>query len=296
MCLPIRKSRRHRRRQKRYVKVPLKFVNAKYKPDALFSFLKKPEAHYAWIRMPNFKLSDLEAEQLVAFLTSRAPKDAIPEDAAAGGDAERGKKLFTESGCLNCHAGPHDLKNANKPPMLADLMKSDWTKGCVAKDEAARAGAPDYSFSDDQCASLMAFAASDWASLHRDNAAEFAERQVPALNCTACHTLDKQNDVWTARADEIAAYEKTLPELTGPEKTEAEHLAPDQSRPLLTWLGEKLRPEWSERFIAGEVDYKPRSGCGANAGVPRSRGRSRQGARRATWFPAQECRPGAGGS
>jgi hypothetical protein len=31
-----------------------------------------------------------------------------------------------------------------------------------------------------------------------------------------------------------------------------------QSRPLLTWVGEKLQTNWMSAFIAGKVDYKPR--------------------------------------
>jgi mono/diheme cytochrome c family protein len=43
-----------------------------------------------------------------------------------------------------------------------------------------------------------------------------------------------------------------------PEGSAGEHFAPDQGRPPLTWIGEKLRPEWMENFIAGKIDYKPR--------------------------------------
>jgi len=35
---------------------------------------ENPQQHYAWIRMPNFKLSDLEAQRLTAFL-SLAPAE-----------------------------------------------------------------------------------------------------------------------------------------------------------------------------------------------------------------------------
>lgn len=32
----------------------------------------------------------------------------------------------------------------------------------------------------------------------------------------------------------------------------------DQSRPSLTWTGEKLHADWAETFIAGRLPYKPR--------------------------------------
>ena len=38
-------------------RVPLKYVKAKFKPDALKAFLEKPTSHNAWIKMPDFHLS-----------------------------------------------------------------------------------------------------------------------------------------------------------------------------------------------------------------------------------------------
>ena len=32
----------------------------------------------------------------------------------------------------------------------------------------------------------------------------------------------------------------------------------EQVRPPLTWAGEKLKPEWTAAFLAGQVKYKPR--------------------------------------
>ena len=72
----------------------LRYVKAKYRPSALRSFLKKPEAHYAWIRMPNFHLSDEESTQLTAYLLHHAPDDATPK-LAAGATQTRARR------CLN---------------------------------------------------------------------------------------------------------------------------------------------------------------------------------------------------
>src|SRR5688572_30438677 len=82
-------------------RTPLHYVKAKYRPGALMDFLKAPEKRYAWIRMPNFRLSDEEAQSLAAFLLSREQKEIEPE--RAKGDSARGKELVTSAGCLNCH-------------------------------------------------------------------------------------------------------------------------------------------------------------------------------------------------
>src|SRR6266550_1006273 len=37
-----------------------------------------------------------------------------------------------------------------------------------------------------------------------------------------------------------------------------ERIAEDQSEPILTWAGEKLRPEWTTQLLLGQLDYKLR--------------------------------------
>ena len=89
---------------------------------------------------------------------------------------------------------PHARQGAGpiQSPALASLAAGNWTRGCVADDAAARGKAPDFSFDDAQRAALRAFAKDGFAeALHRDVAAEFAERQyvspcaaTPAIRAT----------------------------------------------------------------------------------------------------------------
>ena len=90
----------------------------------------------------------------------------------------------------------------------------------------------------------------EFCAVARSSPPEFAERSIHALNCTACHRRDAQDDAWTKLAPEITALEQNLPPQAGP--------SADQQRPVLTWVGEKLHPDWMANFIAGKVDYKPR--------------------------------------
>jgi hypothetical protein len=80
-------------------------------------------------------------------------------------------------------------------------------------------------------------------------AADFAERQVRGLNCIACHALDVLPDTWSSLKGEIEAIQGTAAR---------DDLVGDQSRPSLTWAGEKLRGDWMAKFIAGRVEEKPR--------------------------------------
>ena len=230
------------------VRNPLAHVKAKWKPAALIEFVKAPEKHYPWSKMPNFRLGDDEAKQLAAFLTSgyEAKQETV------NGDPKRGQELFQSSGCINCHSTTK-IDNNFKTKPLADL--ADFNRGCLAKDESARGSAPDFYLTDDDRVALAALAETKFASLKQDAPAEFAERQVASLNCVACHALDKQDDTWSTLKDEVVAITKDMP----PEDAKVEEqFAGDQSRPPLTWVGEKLRPQWAATFIEGKVEYKPR--------------------------------------
>ena len=229
-------------------RVPLKFVKEKFAAGELAEFLKKPEVHYAWIHMPNFHLSDEEANALSAWLESRCGGNELPKITLTA-DVANGKKLFETSGCLNCHAVEG---SSPKPAAVIDLTQADWTKGCVADGGKG----VDFAFTPEQQESLKAFAATEWKrSLDRDPLPEAVSRQMTALRCYACHSIDSTDNVWANLDTEISAIEQNLP----PRPAAETDPTGDQSRPPLTWTGEKLRPSWTEAFLAGRIPYKPRT-------------------------------------
>ncbi len=200
-------------------KISLAHVNFKFPPDSLVAFLKNPGAHYAWTRMPKFKLSDEEAQQLAAYLSSNAPmakQAGAPTEAAI---LERGQKLVQSTGCLNCHS----LKLANqfKTKALAELKSDRFQEGCLRESPVETSVAPAFAFTKAEAGALQAFLATDRASLSRHAPVEFNERQTRLLNCNACH-------------GQLEGF------------------------PVLPLIGGKLKPEWMRQFLAGEVAYKPR--------------------------------------
>ena len=237
-------------------RIPLRLVGAKWRPRALAAFLKQPDRHYAWIKMPNFHLSDAEAGQLAAYVASPPKVDLAPADPGkTPADPARGRALVETSGCLDCHALPGSA-NAARAPSLARLPADLRAIGCLAPAGDPERKAPDFGLADGQRGALLAFLGAGLDSLARDCAPEFAERQIKALNCAACHKRDGTDDAWTDLQVE------TTPLLEG---APAEEKDPDghpypaaQFRPALTWIGEKLKPEWAAAFIAGQVPYKPR--------------------------------------
>jgi mono/diheme cytochrome c family protein len=200
--------------------ISLQQVNAKFAPGALAAFLQKPEEHFAWIRMPNFRLTADEAKALAEYLASKAsPAEAkaAPTDAAV---VERGKKFVIAAGCLNCHDLPGAKSELTAKP-LSDLAAERWTAGCLADYPTDGSKAPAYSFTAEQRAALRAFAATDRVSLSRHTQNDFLARQSQQLNCRGCH---------------------------------GQH----EGFPGFELLYGKLKPEWAAKFIAGTETWKPR--------------------------------------
>lgn len=196
-------------------------LNAKFAPGALAAFLQKPQEHFAWIRMPDFRLSAKEAQNLAEFLMSVAEKaeiTAAPTDAAL---IEKGRRLVTAVGCLNCHTLDGARSELVAKP-LAELNADRWTSGCIADQRPAEANkTPFFNFNAAQKAALRAFAATDRASLTRHTSADFLARQSEHLNCRECH----------GKFEGFPAYQL---------------------------LYGKLKPEWTAKFIAGTHPVKPR--------------------------------------
>ena len=200
--------------------VSLERVGAKFASSALASFLAKPEARYSWTQMPNFRLSTDEAADLAAWLTSKSEMPPARSRTDSPALVETGRKLVANSGCLNCHAIAGSRSELTAKP-LADLPADRWAFGCLAETPTAESRAPRFILTAAQRKALRAFGATDRTSLSRNVAMDFAERQSQHLNCRACH-------------DKI------------------------EGLPAFDLIGEKLKPEWATKFIAGLVEVKPR--------------------------------------
>ena len=229
-----------------FSRIPLSHVKAKWQPPALREYLKDPAKSYASARMPHFRLTEEEAERLTAYLLSGTQR-GFPDGPA--GDAAKGAQLLVSAGCLNCHAG---LPPTTQPTLSATLA-TGWTKGCLADDSKERGAAPDFVLNAEQREALRAFAASGFGSLKQDTPIEFAERQIQNLRCAACHPRDQQLSTWAQVENELAPLTAAAPVAA----TEGQPVSGTWA-PMLTWAGEKLRPEWLEQFVAGKIAYKPR--------------------------------------
>ncbi len=230
-------------------RVPLDHVASKYLPGALVAFLKQPDAHNLFSKMPDFHLSDAEADSLAAYLTQASTgQETKTETEFPAGDAARGAAVAASLQCGVCHPGM-PLSPDRAPATMDEIFKSDWTAtGCVATADK-RGNAPQLSLADDDRAALVAFSKLGHESLGRDNAAEYATRQIEALRCTACHGIDHKPALLSSVHLESAALAAHAPHL-------AERV--DQSRPALTFTGEMLYTTAIRAMLDGSADPGPR--------------------------------------
>jgi mono/diheme cytochrome c family protein len=223
-------------------RIPFALLKAKWKPAALRKFLLGPEKHYAWIEMPNFHLKDEEAGRLAAFLLSRPGKAVEPS--GLKGDPARGKQQVESRGCVSCHKVAE--VNAFKAVPFKEIQADKWAAGCKGAD---------FGFSPAQVQAVTAFASTDLASLTRETLPEFAERQFLTLRCFGCHRRDDRLEAWSEVASETRGLEPPKKEDDGEFAVVA---AADPWFPSLTWIGEKLKPEWAIAFLKGEIAERPR--------------------------------------
>lgn len=244
-CIGCHKAEEEPVGTEKFGRIDLADIGSKFKDGALRDFLRQPGKHYPWVRMPDFNLSNEEASILAMFLRSLEKK---PAPKGLPGDASKGEKLVLSLGCLNCHKGP--VQDYFQAPALAAIAKAG-PESCLAEDVGA---APDYQFTAAQRTSLVTFLQEGADSLQRHSPAEFAERQVEALNCNACHSMQGvQNQL--SLLPELATHL-----IVDVADTEAEVEAAGRKKdpPDLTHIGEKLRADWMAKLFAGRLDYKPR--------------------------------------
>src|SRR5262249_50095986 len=143
---------------------------------------------------------------------------------------------FAES-CSACHTeAPLEIHEYDNIIAKLTIPIRSLEKGCLAAKDHGKA--LDFGLNAQQRAALTAFAKTDGKSLTRETPAEFSLRQVKTLQCNSCHRRDGEITRWHAVLEE--------------EGKEPEKL------PSMTWIGEKLKPAWTQKLLAGQHDHSAR--------------------------------------
>jgi len=235
---------------------PLGDLAAQYSLRSLTLFLLDPEAVRPGGRMPNFKLTAVEAADLATYLLRRSEPQRVRADfsqqAAASSETAliaEGRKWFAELRCANCHTGAGE-NSAPASVTLAQLTSAAPT-GCLAPHEDAggqvtTSGMPRYHLDADQRDRLVQALAANSAT---DAVAATADGQLRLkllqLNCYACHQRDELGGVSRDRR----AYFETV----GGEDLGDEGRIP----PPLSGVGRKARPAWLNRVLQGTGEIRP---------------------------------------
>lgn len=233
-------------------RIPLNNIASKFLPDQLVAYLKKPEAYHPYTAMPNFQLSDGEADSIAAFLR----RESSGKETKLGyefpkGDAARGAVVSESLQCGTCHPGMPG--GVSKAISLEGIFKMDWAeKGCVAEGDP-RPNLPKPNLDEKQLEALLAFSKMGQDSLKTTSSAEFAERQMKAKRCTSCHSLDEEPSLLSSvhgSTVKLAEHIKGLDERV------------DQTRPQLTFIGEMLYTSYIEEVLAGTLKERARPWLG----------------------------------
>lgn len=225
-------------------RISLAHVARKWKPGALAAFLEDPRRFHPSTRMPSFRLSAGEARDLAAWLLSTATPSPGALDLGLA-SSQRGNELLSARGCLACHDPENSRARLEAAPPFEALGKPGASRrGCLSTDRVPES-APDFGLTETDREALRAILADGRESLDRENAVEYARRRIRDLRCTSCHDRDGVPSLLSA-VEGTGSSEPAAPSASGEKPGKLL-----QTRPLLTWTGEKLTTDWLEKFLAG---------------------------------------------
>jgi mono/diheme cytochrome c family protein len=207
-------------------RITLRSVPKKFLRGQISAFLRDPSAHYKAIRMPDFQLTQREADALEELL--RGQGDPVPFGEVNRGDPERGLQWAETLDCKACHSG-----FGEKPGTVIPL--NDSGRGCLSAEPKERI--PAFGLSKAETEDLRSFLADPAESFRRWSVFEEGDRLLRELNCIACHDIEGHEDHWSQFVLETERYQA---------KREGDL---DQARPNLSYAGEKLHTQWIEAFL-----------------------------------------------
>ncbi len=225
---------------RRVQSVPHGNLPAKFTKQSLTFFLLDPEKTRPAARMPNFQLKAVEAANIAAYLLrDQKPKPQAARVAASPELIAKGKQLFSELKCNNCHEAA-GIKPVSPAKAIGQLNLASERK-CFGSPSR---GVPHFALDDVQAAALIK--ALNTASVPRPRLVEDRlQTQLLTFNCYACHERGKLGGA--------GRYRKPYFETVGHVDIGDEGRLP----PALTGVGRKLQPAWMKKVLAGKGEVRP---------------------------------------
>lgn len=213
--------------------VALAHVPAKFSLASLGEFLFQPARVRPSGRMPDMKLSPVEAKAIASYLLGKAditPAPLPPRDERVA----LGKKYYQQYNCAACHK----LEGFPAAPLAIDLHDANVERGCLAKTPGKN---PHFNLSDDQTKAIRAALAKRPEPVADKT---LLATTLTAFNCIACHIRD---DFGGVPADRNLHFQ-----------SDAKNLGDDaRIPPPLTLAGAKLQPVWIKKVLFDGESVRP---------------------------------------
>ncbi len=239
--------------------IPHAQLTQKYTRLGLTRFLLDPIATRPSGRMPNMKLSAVEAADLAAYLLQRdaaakhpddypTPSVTDPQPADGPQLIAEGKKWFTELRCVQCHTVSGTAALADSAAMPLAELQAQATARCTptqadntqADNRAEAPHLPDYALNDRQQRALVAALRAPRTPQPQPSAKQTVQLEMLRQNCYACHRRDSLGGVGAQRREYFATVD---------------HIdLGDEGRlpPPLTAVGRKLTGPWLSKVLKGQ--------------------------------------------
>jgi len=244
-------------------------VGSKVNPDWLFDWVRNPKHFSPDTRMPNLRLTDGEAKDIVAYLMTLKDARPMEEHTLSLESPEKikfGEKIVREYGCSGCHAIKGMEKEGRVSVSLSNFGRKraeeldfgdthvhhTWDEWVFGKIQNARqytteriiSKMPVYAFADSEIVTLRTFlrgmtkdtAEAKFAMLNspQRNQIQTGRKMTVQYNCIGCHNLEDNG-----------GYVKALFEDAG--------MAP----PPITGEGAKVQEMWLHNYLGGPTPIRP---------------------------------------
>jgi mono/diheme cytochrome c family protein len=213
--------------------ITLAQIPAKYSLASLAEFLHEPLRVRPSGRMPDMKLTQVEAKALASYLLGQADQSAKPLQPKENLVA-LGKEQFQKRNCAACH----QLGDIPAAAPIVALPTADATRGCLSANPGK---SPHFNLSDEQTKAIRA-ALAQKADLKSDKT--LLATTLTAFNCVACHVRDDVGGVSPERNPHFKTSEINLG---------------DEARipPPLTLVGAKLQPVALKKMLFDGDSVRP---------------------------------------
>ena len=214
----------------------LAHLPSKYQLRGLRAFLLDPPSSRPDFRMPDFHLSQEEAEHLAAYLMRGDTPNTEP--LPDRGLKERGKQAFERYQCGQCHSRVEEASSSGPTPALPYPSKA--SEGCLATEPQAHL--PWYDF--------ITEIRSEMQSLLSEHKKADIQQPLPVhdlLRYLQCHQCHPREGVGQPSAATMGHFTSSGEDLG------------DEGRlpPHLKGVGRKLRPEALETILLGQGAVRP---------------------------------------